>query len=386
MVLSRLLMMRFFQSANVLGVILTLYYRSHGLDYVQILSFEIVLSLAMVVMTVPLGLFADRYGRVRALKFGNLAFILGALVFLAARVYWQFLLSDVLYGLGLAWQSGADTALLAPGGTRWFARYEAAAAVSGLLSSVLAGWLLAADGMHILVILNAVAALGAGLAIVTLPNDVTKPQTATRPWTHMGEAARAVRGTPWILLWTVGTAIGFRLVGINLMFLDLPLWVARGWHGLWLGIGVAVLYAAGWASLLIPAAEARLGTRATLLVSQLAMGMLVLSLPLFGSPWLLTLAMALALALQAMQTPVTNAAISAALAEPVRVTALSILDLPSLAVTIAGELGVGLLADVHLSWALWASGAAVLAAVPLFWSRSRTKLPQEGLLSPSGLH
>ena len=37
--------MRFFQSANLPGVILTLYYRAHGLNYVQILSFEIVLSL-----------------------------------------------------------------------------------------------------------------------------------------------------------------------------------------------------------------------------------------------------------------------------------------------------------------------------------------------------
>jgi hypothetical protein len=55
MVLTRLLVMRFFQSANVLGVILTLYYRAHGLSYIQILSFEIVLSLAMASATIPLG-------------------------------------------------------------------------------------------------------------------------------------------------------------------------------------------------------------------------------------------------------------------------------------------------------------------------------------------
>lgn len=364
--------MRFFQSANVLGVILTLYYRAHGLNYVQILSFEIILSVAMVVFTVPLGLFADRHGRVRALKYGNVAFMAGAVLFLLARVYWQFLLSDFLYGIGLAWQSGADTALLAPGGAQWFSRYEAVGAVSGLASSVLAGFLLQSHGMHILVILNAVAAMLAGLSILTLPDDAPDGSPVPpAPWRHLNQAYRAVRLAPWLVAWTVAAAVGFRLVGINLMFLDLPLWVARGWHGIWLGVGVAWLYAAGWGSLLAPAVEARLGSRAVLVASQFGMGALVILLPLVGSPALLTVVMGMALLLQSWQTPVTNARITAETPGPIQVTVLSMLDVPSLAVTVVGEIGVGLLADLHLAWALWASGGAILLALPLWWVRSR---------------
>lgn len=368
MILPRLLWMRFFQSANLLGVILTLYYRDHGLNYVEIFSFEIILSLTMALGTVPLGVWADRHGRVAALKAASLLLVGAALAFWAAHAYWQFAVSDALYGLGLAWQSGADTALLARGGTAWFARYEAAAAGAGLSSSLAAGWLLETHGMPILVVLNVVTAIMAAAAILTLPADL--PQAPVHaPVRHATRALGALRAAPWVLWWTLAGTIGFRLVGINLMFLDLPLWVRHGWQGIWLGVGVAILYAAGWASLLSPAAERRLGPRAVLSLTQVAMGLLVAALPLLGSPWALTLAMAAALAFQSWQRPLADAAITAAIPEPLRVSALSMLDVPALAVTIVGEVGVGLMADAHLAWALFGSGAVLLASTPLWWIR-----------------
>ena len=371
MILSRLLWMRFFQSANLLGVILTLYYRAHGLNYVQILSFEIILSLTMALTTVPLGVWADRHGRVAALKGGGLLFLLAAVAFLAAHVYWQFAVSDALYGLGLAWQSGADTALLAPGGTTWFARYQAVAAAAGLSSSLAAGWLLETHGMHVLVVLNALTAFLAAATTLTLPAD--PPQASvSAPVPQAARALGVIRRAPWVVAWTLAGTMGFRLVGINLMFLDLPLWVRRGWHGSWLGLGVAILSAAGWASVLSPAAQRRLGPRAVLSLTQVAMGILLAVLPALRSPWGVTLGMAAALVFQSWQMPIVNEAITAAIPEPLRVAALSILDLPALAVTIGGEVGVGLLADAHLAWALFASGALLAAATPLWWVRRQT--------------
>lgn len=374
--LYRLLLMRLFQSANVLGVILTLYYRAHGLNYVQILSFEIVLSVAMVIMTVPLGLWADRHGRVRALQWGNVSFVAGAVVFVVARHYWQFLLSDLLYGVGFAWQSGADTALLAPGGTLWFARYQAASAIAGVVSSLLAGAVLQARGMHVLVILNLMMAVAALLSVVTLreqPPTILRGTSTGRPWAHAGQALQTLRRAPWIVAWSIAAAIGFRLVAINLFFLDLPLWVDRGWHGIWLGLGVAVLYAAGWAGLLVPAMAARMGKLNTLILAQVGMGGLLMMLPRYGSPVVVMLIMGSALALQSWQGPLVNAAITTAVPDRVRVTVLSLLDLPALGVAVIGEVGVGLLADVHLSWAIVASGGLVMAAIPLWWVRPRSK-------------
>ncbi len=374
MTLLRLIAMRFFQSANLLGVVLTLYYRAHGLDYTAILSFEIVLSLAMAAATLPLGLWADRHGRVRALKCGNATLVVAAVVFLLSRAYWQFLLSDVLYGLAMAFQSGADTALLAPGGTRWLSRYAAAGAAAGLLSSLAAGFILQAAGSRWLVGLNVGMALLALLSVATAPDD--SPSTAPvaglrlRP---VGEAARALVAAPWLVAWTVAGAVAFRLVAINLMFLDLPLWVDAGWHGAWLGLGVTILYGAGLANLLAPRVRTRLGARGALSLSQAGAGGAVLLVPLLRAPWALTAAMAAALALQSWQGPIVDGVVAPALPEPMRATALSLLDVPAIVVTIACELGVGALADVHLSLALWASGLAVLAVLPLWWVRARPR-------------
>ena len=206
MVLPRLRWMRFFQSANLLGVILTLDYRAHGLNYVQICSFEIVLSLTRALATVPLGVWANRHGRVAALKGGGLLFLLAAVVFLAAHVYWQFVVSDALYGLGLAWQSGADTALLAPGGPTWFARDQAVAGAAGLPSSLAAGWLLETHRKHVLVILNGLTAVLAAAVTLTLPADPPKrpsPLRCPRPharWVSFEGHRGSWRGGGWARL------------------------------------------------------------------------------------------------------------------------------------------------------------------------------------------
>lgn len=152
----------------------------------------------------------------------------------------------------------------------------------------------------------------------------------------------------------------------------MPLWVRHGWHGLWLELGIATLYAAGWASLLSPAAQRRLGPRTVLTQTQVAMGILVAALPLLGSPWGRTLAMGAALACQSWQRPIADAAITAAVPEPLRVSVLSMLDLPAVAVTVLAEVGVGLLADAHLAWAFFASGGLLAATTPLWWVRRPT--------------
>lgn len=382
----RLMAMRFFQAANVLGVILTLYYQAHGLNYAEILSFEIALSLALLVATVPLGLWADRNGRVRALKAANLSFVAASLVFLMARAYWQFLVSDLLFGLGAAWQGGADIALLTPAGDVWFSRYEAVGALAGLVGSLAAGVLLQAAGSRWLIVVNVLVAVLAWLSIATVANEPALPtRPAASPWRHARRALRVVARAPGLLAWTVAGGLGFRLVAINLFFLDLPLWVDAGWHGVFLGVGVALLYASAWLGLFAPRLASRLGDHFVLTLSQAAMGAFVLLLPLLHSPWALTAAMAGAVACQALQTPISTDRVSRAVPASIRVTVLSMLDLPAVALTVLLELGVGLLADAHLAWALVASGATLLLGVPLWWIRLRgsVRVPRPRSPTPS---
>ena len=189
-------------------------------------------------------------------------FILGAIWFLGSRAYWQFVVADVLYGIGLAWQSGADIALLAPGGARAFAQYRAVGSAAGMAASLVAGAVLETRGMHALVVLNVAMAVLAGAAIVTFRGDSPRRTVATtRPQVSARAAWAAFRRAPRLVAWMVAGAVVFRLVDINLFFLDLPLWAVRGFPGVNVGVGVALLYGAGWASLLAPKMQRRFGSR-----------------------------------------------------------------------------------------------------------------------------
>lgn len=120
-----------------------------------------------------------------------------------------------------------------------------------------------------------------------------------------------------------GRTRSFRLASITFMFLDWPLWVRRPWHGSGLGLGVPIPYAAGWTSEWSPAAQRRWGPRAVLSLTPVAMAVV--------------LPMAAALGLPSWQRPMVHEVLTTAIPEPLRVSALWMLDVPTLAATIGGR-------------------------------------------------
>ena len=66
----------------------------------------------VVLMEVPSGILADRLGRKGILVFGAVANGAGCWVFAAAHDFWIFAVGEILFALGTAFISGADSALL----------------------------------------------------------------------------------------------------------------------------------------------------------------------------------------------------------------------------------------------------------------------------------
>lgn len=64
------------------------------------------------VFTVPTGIFADIYGRKKALIIGSSFFLLGSLLIILSKPMWVFVLSWFIIGLGAAFSDGATSALL----------------------------------------------------------------------------------------------------------------------------------------------------------------------------------------------------------------------------------------------------------------------------------
>lgn len=83
-----------------------------GLSLTQVMVGESIFAATIVLFEVPSGVFADRVGRKRTLLAGSVFIIIGIIIFAFAASFAQIIASQVFFGIGIAFRSGADSALL----------------------------------------------------------------------------------------------------------------------------------------------------------------------------------------------------------------------------------------------------------------------------------
>ena len=91
---------------------LTALWHDRGLSTGDFYLLEILFAIALLVLEVVTGRFADRFGEVRTMKIGFIALALGAFIYAGASGFGGFLLGEVTVALGLALISGTDEALM----------------------------------------------------------------------------------------------------------------------------------------------------------------------------------------------------------------------------------------------------------------------------------
>jgi len=137
--------------------IIVLFWQDCGLDMAQVFWLQGLFAVAVVVLEVPTGMVADRVGKRTSLVFGMLIIFLGFVAYAMSRTFAAFLLVEIVLALGLAFYSGADSALLydtlkALGREEEFKRIEGEAsavrlisfAISNLAGGVIGSWSLVA--------------------------------------------------------------------------------------------------------------------------------------------------------------------------------------------------------------------------------------------------
>ena len=91
---------------------ITALWHDKGLSTGDFYLLEILFAIALVVLEVATGRFADRFGEVATMKLGFIALSLGALTYAEATGFGGFLVGEVLAALGLALISGTDESLM----------------------------------------------------------------------------------------------------------------------------------------------------------------------------------------------------------------------------------------------------------------------------------
>ena len=184
--------------------IVTLFWTEQiGMSLADVMTLQAVFSLSVVVFEFPSGYLADRIGYRASLLIGGGAWVGGWLVYAWAASFGAVTLAEIILGVGLAFMSGADRALLwvslestgRPGEyTRWEGRMRAAGQTSEAASSALGGWLYAIRPRLPFWLQIPTAALG--FASIVALKEVPRPSAAEHH-SHLGRAWHVLRFTLW---------------------------------------------------------------------------------------------------------------------------------------------------------------------------------------------
>lgn len=92
--------------------IMVLFWQEHGLTMTQIMLLQSIFSIAIVILEVPTGYFADRMTRRTSLICTGWFIALGYIIYGLSTWFMGFMIAEITLALGLSFLSGADSALL----------------------------------------------------------------------------------------------------------------------------------------------------------------------------------------------------------------------------------------------------------------------------------
>ena len=290
--------MGFFHSFMVVIPVFVPLLQGYGLSMSQVLQTQAMFALVIAVCEVPSGYIADIWGRRNAVLVGSALNGIGFFSLLWADSFIDFLIYEMILGVGFSLISGADLALLydtemylqdsGEGGgagagkslSRLISIEAAASGIAGIGASLLLLWSL--DWVVWVQAVTGLAPFILGLRLVEAPRPGTGPKD------HRGNAREILElllfGKP-LVLWTAFAIAVFGLLAVHVFWIYQKYWDIQGiplasFGYIWAAFALTVSLAARYASTI----EQYLGTRRLLvLVALLPLaGLLGMA---FGSGW-----------------------------------------------------------------------------------------------------
>ncbi len=234
----------FFHSLIPAYVIERLFWQQRGMTVQMVVYAEIIYAITVVLLEVPSGILADRFGRKKLLALYCALEVFELALLLFAHSFWHFALAVFLAGVGKAFSSGSCNALLydsllAEGRQNDFERVLGrvsaleftGALIAALSGSVLPGFF----GFEFNYILSVISMFAAFIVTLTLrePPMMTKPAGELSGMRqYAGQSLQVFCDQPFVLLYCLTGAV----LGAGMIYLD------EFWQIVLEGIGVPVLF------------------------------------------------------------------------------------------------------------------------------------------------
>ncbi|MFT6287351.1 MAG: MFS family permease [Alcanivorax sp.] len=238
--ITAIYVMGFFHSFIVVIPIFVPLLQGYGLSMSQVLQTQAAFALTIALCEVPSGYLADIWGRRNAVLVGSALNAVGFFSLLWADTFVEFLIYEVILGVGFSLISGADLALLydtevylqkngKPGGagaSKSLSRLISIEAAASGVAGIVASWLLLVS-MDWVVWVQAVTGLAPfiiGLCLVEVPRPPFKGD-------HRSNARQIMSlllyGKP-IVLWTAFTIAVFGLLAVHVFWIYQKYWDIQG--------------------------------------------------------------------------------------------------------------------------------------------------------------
>lgn len=358
---------------------------SRGLGAGEILLLNTVFCAAVVLLEVPTGAFADRFGRRTSMMAGSLVMAAACLLAVASSSFVGFAAAEALLGLGLTLASGADSAYLYDGLAEAdrvyeYARREGTASGlkhAGFAVACAAGGLLARVDLRLPYLATAAACLAAFVVAWRLdePRRVRRARESVRVSRALVLAAAGER-LRWAILYS---ALLFCLVRVGL-YLYQPTLRSAGYGVAAVGFILGGLHAlSAWASHRSGRLRARMGETSLLawLPAVVACGYLVLS---HGAAWWCVAVLALQAVADGVYSPVVKDLLQREITDSrVRATILSVESMVRRVAfgLFTPLLGAAFAAGAGLGGALLITGGAGLVGTVVLFALRRAPAPVE---------
>ncbi len=103
---------RFLVNMMIIGPILIPFMLFKGLNYAEIMLLQSISAIAVFFFEIPTGTLADKLSRKLSLTLGSLCMMLGLTIYIIFNSFFMFALAEIIFGLGMTFNSGADAAIL----------------------------------------------------------------------------------------------------------------------------------------------------------------------------------------------------------------------------------------------------------------------------------
>lgn len=376
---------RFLSEMTFYSTVIVAFQTGRGLNMTEIFLLESLLALVIFLAEIPTGILADRLGYRRMMIVGQALFLASYILFPLAWSFWPFAFSTLLFGIGLAVQSGCDSALLyesLPAAQRERLSTPAfsvlsAAGSGGFFLGMSVGSFMGAVDPVLPVALNILPMAGALLASFQLRPVEGKEEQPAQSGARLLDTARTlIRRDPRLVgLRMLGSA-GFALVNA-VLWLNQPAFERAAIPVAWFGpltavaVGLQMVVALGstWA-------ERRLSVGGALATSLLLPGLAYLGLALADLPGPTVLLVGLVVASSAWRQPVISGELNRRIPDGARATSLSALSFLAMCAAIGLNPLIGWAGDQGLTVVLVGLGVGLLVlgvlAFPLAGSPRKT--------------